>query len=369
MAAKIKVGILGTGNIAPRYAHHAPRFANVDVLSCADLDMARAEQFAAEHGLRAQSVDDLLADAELDIIINLTTPRAHKMVSLAILEAGKHVYSEKPLGLSTAESREILALAEARGLRVGCAPDTFLGGGLQTCRHLIDEGHIGQPVAAVAFMGSHGPESWHPNPAFFYQIGGGPVLDMGPYYITALVHLLGPVGRVSASARQSFSERVAGHEAIRGQKIPVAVNTHVAGTLDFVSGAVATIIFSFDLWQHQLPRIEIYGTDGSLHVPDPNTFGGDVQLWQPQTRAWHAVPHTHRTDVERGIGIADMAEAIAQERAHRASGALAHHVLEVMTAFDKASEQGAHITIESQPQRPDALPLGWAEQYLDLAGA
>lgn len=367
MANSVNVGLIGTGNIAPRYAHHSARFDNVNVVSCADLSLERAEQFAAEHGLKAQTIDDLLADPDIDIIVNLTIPKAHKSVSLSILEAGKHVYSEKPLGLSTEESAEIIALANAKGLRVGCAPDTVLGGGIQTCRKLIDEGQIGRPVAAVAFMGYRGPDMWHPNPSFFFEVGGGPVLDMGPYYITALVNLLGPAKRVSASAQKSFTERVAGHEAVRGQKLPVEVNTHVAGTIDFVNGAVATVFFSFDVWQHQLPRIEVYGTDGSLSVPDPNTFSGDVKLWQPETQQWQTMVHTHHDDIERGIGVAEMAEAIAQERSHRVSGEIAHHVLEIMTALDTSSAEEKHIMIESQPQRPEALPVGWTKERLGLS--
>lgn len=369
MGNSMNIGIMGTGNIAPRYAQYTSRFDNINVVSCADLDTARAKQFASEHNLRAQTVDEMLADPDLDIIVNLTIPRAHKTVSLSILEAGKHVYSEKPLGLSAAESAEILAVAQANGLRVGCAPDTFLGGGLQTCRKLIDEGQIGRPVAAVAFMGYRGPEQWHPNPGFFYETGGGPVLDMGPYYITALVNLLGPAKRVTASAQKSFTERTAGHESIRGEKLPVEVSTHVAGTIDFASGAVATVIFTFDVWAHQMPHIEMYGTDGSLNVPDPNHFGGEVKLWQPETQQWCEAAHTHYAEIERGIGIAEMAAAIAEDRPHRASGALAHHVLEIMLAFDQSSTQGEHIIIESQPERPDALPVGWTKRHLGLSDA
>lgn len=361
MAETVKVGIIGTGNIAPAYVRGCRHFDVLELVACADIELSRAEAFAEEHNIRAMTVENLLADANIQIVINLTIPRVHAEVSLAIINAGKHVYAEKPLALRRDEGKSVLEAAQKVGVRVGCAPDTFLGGGLQTCRKLIDDGAIGTPVAATAFMMSHGPEAWHPNPAFFYQFGGGPLFDMGPYYLTALVHLLGPVRRVTASTRKSFVERVAGN----GDVLPVEINTHAAGLLDFESGAVGTLITSFDVWQSHLPRIEIYGSLGSLLVPDPNIFGGTVKLWTTESSSWEEVALTHSDTVGRGIGVADMARGIVTDRPHRASGELAFHVLDLMEAFDEASDSGNHIEISSRVERPQVLPLDLPEGQLD----
>ncbi len=355
---RFKVGILGCGNIAPAYVTGCRPYSIVDVVACADLNEERAKQFAHEYGLQAQTIDELLADSDIDIIINLTIPSVHAEVSLNILNAGKHVYSEKPLAINRDDGQKILGNAVEQGLRVGCAPDTFLGGGLQTCRKLLDDGAIGRPFAAKAFMASHGPESWHPNPAFFYQTGGGPMLDMGPYYITALVNFFGAVSYLSASTSRSLDERIAGHESIRGQKIPVEINTYSAGLLNFASGVTATMMISFDVWKHHLPIIEIYGTDGTLSVPDPNTFGGTVKLWTADRQEEYEVALTHSDEVRRGIGVAEMAHAIATNCPHRASGELANHVLDVMLAFDESSIEHQFIQMRSHIDRPDALPAG-----------
>ena len=249
-------------------------------------------------------MDALVESQEIDLVIDLTIPAAHALVNQRALEAGKHVYTEKPLAVTRDEGLATVALAERMGLRVGSAPDTFLGAGLQTCASLIDEGVIGEPVAAVAFMAGHGPESWHPDPAFFYKKGAGPMFDMGPYYLTALVSLLGPVARISGVARKSFAERIATSEARRGERLPVEVPTHYAATLDFAAGAVATMIISFDVWAHNLPRIEIYGSEGSLSVPDPNTFGGPVRIRLAGDAEWREVPLTHPyTENSRGLGV------------------------------------------------------------------
>jgi predicted dehydrogenase len=365
VAETVKVGLIGCGNIAPAYIRGCASFPIIEVTACADLDPVRAKALADEHGLRACAVSELLADPEIQIVVNLTIPSAHVDVSLAIITAGKHIYSEKPLALTRRDGAKILEAASEANVRVGSAPDTFLGGGLQTCRKLIDDGWIGQPVAAMALMASHGPESWHPNPEFFYAFGGGPLFDMGPYYLTSLVNFLGPVRRVTGSARISFPERVATSEARYGQKIPVEVATHIAGVLDFASGAVATLITSFDVWAHNLPRIEIYGSEGSISVPDPNTFGGEVRVWQTQEKDWRSVPLTHSAEVARGIGVADMAYGLNSGRAHRASGELAYHVLDVMEALGEASDSDRHILIESKCERPAPLPLGLLAGRLD----
>jgi predicted dehydrogenase len=275
------------------------------------------------------------------------------------------VYCEKPLAVTRADGQKTLAAAKENGVQVGCAPDTFLGGGIQTCRKLIDDGQIGEPVAATAFMTCHGHEGWHPDPAFYYQRGGGPMLDMGPYYLTALVNLVGPIRRVTGSTRITFPERLITSQPLRGGRILVETATHVAGVMDFANGAVGSIITSFDIWAANLPRIEIYGAEGSLSVPDPNRFDGRVLLRRADASDWSEIPLTHSADVGRGIGVADMAYALAYGRPQRASGELAYHVLDVMCAFEDASRTGRHIDIESTCGQPAALPPGLAPGTLD----
>jgi len=365
MDAKVNVGLMGVGNIAPAYVRGCKQYGILDLVACADIDASRTKQFANEHSLQAMTVDEMLGSNDIDIIINLTIPKVHAKVSLSIIDAGKHVYSEKPLGLTRAEGAEIVQRAKDAKVLIGCAPDTFLGGGGQTCRKLIDDGWIGTPVAATAFMAGHGPESWHPNPFFFYQFGGGPLFDMGPYYLTALVNLLGPVNRVAGLTNKSFEKRIATSESQYGVELPVEVNTHVAGTLQFDGGALATVMMSFDVWKHQLPRIEIYGSEGTLSVPDPNTFGGSVRVWLAKDGEWRDIPLTHSSDIGRGTGVADMAYALQSGRPHRASGDLAFHVLDVMCAFDESSKQGQHIDISSTVARPQAIPLGLLSGMLD----
>lgn len=365
MVAKINVGIIGSGNIAPRYVQGCSQWDALNVVACADINEKAADALASSTGIKALSIPELLEASDIDLIINLTIPAAHAEVSKAVLLSGKHVYTEKPLAITREDGSEILALAEASGLRVGSAPDTFLGGGLQTCRKLIGEGAIGEPVAATAVMMSSGPESWHPNPPFFYQVGAGPLFDMGPYYLTALIHLLGPIRRLTASARISFTERVAGHETIRGQRIPVYTPTHVSGSLEFESGPIGTMIMSFDVQQHTLPRIEIYGSEGTLIVPDPNTFRGPVRLWRLDNPQWVDVPLSHSDTVSRGIGVADMVHAIGAGREHRASGRLAFHVLDNMLAMLEAAETGQHIQLTSTCDQPAPLPVDLPERILD----
>lgn len=351
----LKIGMIGVGNIAPQYVRGCAQFPDdVQLIACADINMDKAQQFATDNGLQAMTIAELLA-SDVDIVLNLTIPKAHAEVSLQVIEAGKHVYAEKPLAIMLEDGQQVIDAAEKVGVRVGCAPDTFLGGGGQTARGLIDANAIGRPVAGTAFMMGRGPESWHPNPFFYYQPGGGPMLDMGPYYLTALVNLLGPVARVAAITGRGIEARTAGHDGVKGQTVPIDVQTHAAGTLEFASGAIVTVVMSFDIWRHSLPRIEVYGVDGSLRVPDPNTFGGEVHLWQPQNGNWDAITLTHRDDVGRGIGVVDMARAIQSGQPHRASGALAFHVLEVMLAFDQSSQTGQTVTINSSVAQPAAL--------------
>jgi len=364
---KVKAGIIGTGNISGIYFQNGSRFESLEIVACADIDVERANAKGAEYGVRGCSVEELLADPEIEMVINLTIPKAHAPVNLQALEAGKHVYVEKPLAVTCGEGREVLELAGRKGLLVGSAPDTFLGGGIQTCIKLIEEGAIGTPIGATAFMMSGGHESWHPSPEFYYQAGGGPMFDMGPYYLTALVAMLGPIRRVTGSARISFPERTITSQPKAGTVIPVEVPTHIAGVIDFESGPVATIITSFDVkGGSTLPRIEVYGSDGTLVVPDPNTFGGPVQLSRAGAREWIEVPLTHGyTGNSRGVGAADMAKAIRTGRPYRANGALAYHVLEAMHGFHAASEEGRHYVMVSTCAKPAPLPAGLPEFTLD----
>jgi predicted dehydrogenase len=354
----VNIGVVGCGVISSIYLENCTSYAHMRVVACADLDLTRAKAQAERFSIaRAETVEELLADPSIEIVVNLTVPSAHATVGLAALRAGKSVYNEKPLSISRKDGQMLLREARARGLRVGCAPDTFLGGGLQTCRALIDEGAIGTPVAATAFMLGRGPEGWHPDPEFFYKRGAGPMFDMGPYYLTALASLLGPVRRVTGSARISFAERIIGSAPKRGATIKVETPTHVAGVLDFASGPVATLVTSFDVWAAEVPRLEIYGSEGTLSLPDPNTFGGPVRLRRGGEERWEELPLTHGYAANsRGLGVADMAEAMRLGRAHRANGDLAYHVLDIMHAVHDASEQGRHIEMSSTCTRPDPLP-------------
>jgi predicted dehydrogenase len=354
----VNIGVIGCGVISSVYLEKCQAYEHLNVVACADLDLERARAQASRFNIpRAETVEQLLADPLIELVINLTIPAAHAAVGMAVLRSGKSLYNEKPLALSREEGLLLLKEARGRNLLVGCAPDTFLGGGLQTCRALIDDGAIGHPVAATAFMLGHGPERWHPDPEFFYKPGGGPMFDMGPYYLTALISLLGPVRRVTGSARISIPERTVGSGPKAGTPIKVEVPTHVAGVLDFESGPVATLVTSFDVWASEVPRIEIYGTEGTLSLPDPNTAGGPVRMKRADAKSWEDIPLTHGdTDNARGIGVADMAEALRQGRPHRANGELAYHVLDIMHAFHDASDKGHHIDIGSTCSRPEPLP-------------
>lgn len=361
MAARLEpvnVGIIGCGNISNAYLTAACRFPILRLAAVSDMDMARAQAKAAEHGLVAKPVDQLLADPDIDLIINLTVPRAHFTVAMQAIEAGKHIHNEKPLALTRDEGKALLDAAAAKGVRVGSAPDTFLGGALQTCRKIIDDGLIGRPVAATAFMMGHGPEAWHPDPEFFYKFGAGPLFDMGPYYLTALIHLLGGIEGVTAATRISFPERVIGSQPKAGQVIKVEVPTHVVGLLHFAGGALGTLITSFDVWASELPRIEIYGSEGTLSVPDPNNFTGKVRLRRHDKPEWQEIPLSHGfTDNLRSIGAAEMALALRQDRPHRASGALAFHVLDTMQTIYESAEQGRYLALNSVVERPQALAV------------
>ena len=367
----VKVAIIGCGNISGNYCRNLKTFPIVDLVACADMLPERAQARAAEFGLQARSVQEILDDPEIEIVVNLTVPRAHGEVALAVLSAGKSVYDEKPLASKREQAQQMLAIAREKGLLVGGAPDTFLGAGLQTCRKLIDDGWIGRPIAATAFMLGHGPEDWHPDPEFFYKEGAGPLFDMGPYYVTALANLIGPVRRVTGSAQISFPERVIHSQPRYGQVIKVEAPTHIAAVLDFAgpdggTGAVGTLITSFDVWASQLPNIEIYGTEGSMCVPDPNNFSGRILVRRAAAEAWSEVPLLFGYGHEyRGVGVADMAYALRYGRQHRASGELAYHVLDVMHSIVDASREGRHIELQSSCRRPAPLPLGLRDGELD----
>jgi len=364
---RVGVGVVGCGHISGIYLKNSKLFKNLEVVACADLIRERAEARAREFQIpKVSSVDELLADEDIEIVVNLTTPNAHYEVAEASIEAGKSVYNEKPLAITKEEGKRLLERAEEMGVLIGGAPDTFMGGGIQTCRKLIDDGWIGEPIAAAAFMTCHGHESWHPDPEFYYKVGWGPMFDMGPYYLTALVNLIGPVRQVKASARVTFPERTITSQPKFGAKIGVEVPTHVAGVMDFQNGAVGTIMTSFDVWGAQLPRIEIYGTLGSLGVPDPNTFEGPVKVLRQGQNEWSPVPLTHGYAFNaRCLGVADMACSLRSGRAHRASGQLTYHILEVMHAFHEASRLEKTVEVLSRPDRPKALPIGLVDGYLD----
>ncbi len=369
------LGLIGCGNISDAYFTGAARSQLLRIKACADLRPEAAAAKAAQHGVLAMRVEQLLADPEIEIVINLTVPLAHAAVGRQALAAGKHVYLEKPLAAALADAQALLADAAQRGLRVGCAPDTFFGAGHQACRAAIDAGRIGQPIAGAVAFAAQGLESWHPNPGFFFGPGGGPMHDMGPYYLTQLVNLLGPVARVCAVASIGNPTRTIRSQPLAGQVIEVTVPTTVNGVLQFANGANLAITTSFDVWAHQRSHLEIYGTEGSLLGVNPNFFGGEPKLagrdgrWQAlDTQAHpfgidnHSLRSGARVANYRSVGLVDMAMALREGRPHRASGELALHVLEVMDAFGRSSAEGRHIAIASTAERPAAVPLGADEQ-------
>lgn len=363
MTDKVKIGIVGCGNISGIYLEQAKTFKILEVKAVTDLIIERSRDRAAKYDVPVvYEPEEMYADPEIELIVNLTPPKVHAEVGLLALRSGKSVYNEKPLATTREDAHLMMAIAKEKGLRIGGAPDTFLGAGLQTCRKLIDEGAIGEPIGASAFMMGHGPERWHPDPEFFYKPGGGPMFDMGPYYLTALINMLGPVKRVTGVARISFAEREIGSKPKRGQKIQVETPTHITGLLEFASGPVGTLTTSFDVWNAELPRIEIYGSEGTLSVPDPNTFGGPVILWKPDAKKGQEIQLLPlRAQNSRSLGVADMAEALRCGRKHRANVEMTYHVLDIMHAIHDASRQRQHIDIHSTCQRPEPLAVGELE--------
>lgn len=357
---------MGCGVISEVYLKNLRSF-GIPVAAVADLDAERAAARAEQFQVPALTPDELLAHPDVDLVLNLTVPKAHADIARQALARGKHVHTEKPLALQADDAKALVHLARSRGLRIGAAPDTFLGSHLQTARKLLDDGWIGEPIGATAFMMSHGPERWHPNPDFFYQAGGGPMFDMGPYYLTALVHLMGPVRRVAGTAQTTFSTRVVESPNRFGERIPVEIPTHVQALLEFERGATGVLVTTFDVWHSELPRIEIYGTEGTLAVPDPNNFGGTVRVRRRGADAWSPAPALFGfSENRRGLAVADMALAIRDGRPHRASGDLAMHVVEVMEAIHISAREARHVEIVSRPARPEPWPIGYDETALAL---
>ena len=371
MSNKLGIGVLGCGNISAAYMRLAPMFNGIEMRACADMNPEAAKARAAEFGLRAETVEGLLAADDIDIIVNLTVPNAHFEVSKSILEAGKNVYSEKPFVLSLAEGAELKKIAEAKGLRVGSAPDTFMGGSHQLARHLVDSEAVGKITSGTCFVQSPGMEMWHPNPDFFFQPGGGPILDLGPYYISNLVQLLGPVKRVCAMSSSGSEYRTITSQPRHGEKIKVETPTTIHAILQFESGAQITYCASWDVWQHGHSNMELYGQAGTLHVPDPNFFGGEVRIteqgafvtapgWDHPFNKANDGPHANY----RAAGLADMAQAILADRPHRCSLDFALHVVDVMTSILASGEGGQFVEITTSCDRPEALGPDAAEALM-----
>jgi predicted dehydrogenase len=357
-AERLTVGIVGCGVISKHYADNSSAFDAFDIVACADVLPAAAAELAAEHKLTALSVEDLLADPGLDVVLNLTPSSEHAGVTRAALAAGKHVYTEKPLGLEVGEATELLAEADRRGLRIGCAPDIFLGGAYQAARELIDQGKIGEPLAVSAAMLLGGADAWHPSPEQFFQDGAGPLLDMGPYYISAIVALLGPIRRVAGFASMHRPERriMVGPRA--GEEFPVRTPTHTSATMELDGGMTASLVASFEATDRYVCDFFVHGTEGDLSLPDPNAFKGQLRMRRGRSD-WKKLSYSSRRAREaRGIGLADMAEAIAEGREHRATGQLGLHVVDVARSILRSAAEGEAVEIGTSPVRPAPLPVG-----------
>ena len=375
--APLGVGLIGCGNISESYLLRAPLFAGIEMRAVADLDPARAEERAAEFGLRAETVDGLLAADDVDIVVNLTVPAAHADVTRAILAAGKHAFSEKPLALSLADATALAQAAEAAGRRIGCAPDTFLGASHQESRRLLDEGAVGRITHGTCHVMSAGMEMWHPNPDFFFLKGGGPVLDLGPYYVTQLVNLIGPVRRVAAMTGMARSTRTIGCEPRTGEVIPVETPTTAHALLEFESGAQVAFSASWDVPHHGHRNVELYGTEGTLLPQDPNFFGGETEVVAPDgaVQSFAAEDHplsvvnrTTRDGRERAdyrtVGLADMADAIRTGRPHRCALEMALHVTEVLEAILRSGEEGRFFEVTTRCARPAPLDADAARSLM-----
>ncbi len=357
-AEGVNVGIVGCGVISKHYAANATAFDAFDVVACADVLPAAAEELAAAHALTALPVADLLADPAIDIVLNLTPSSEHASVTHSALAAGKHVYTEKPLGLEVGEATALLEEADRRGLRIGCAPDIFLGGAYQAARELIDEGAIGEPLAVSAAMLLEGADAWHPSPEQFFQDGAGPLLDMGPYYISAIVALLGPIRRVAGFASVHRPERRVMVGPRAGEEFPVGTPTHTSATMELAGGITANLIASFDATDRYVCDFFVHGTGGDLSLPDPNAFEGPLRIRRARGD-WEPVAYPSRGACEaRGIGLADMADAIAGGGDHRATGQLGLHVVDVARSILRSAEEGRAMEIATSAARPAPLPVG-----------
>lgn len=359
LGGKVKIGMVGVGAISGIYLKNITScFQEIELVAVCDLVRERAEKAQEEYKVPKiyDNMYDLFADQEIEIVLNLTRPYEHFEVTKAALLAGKHVYSEKPLAATLEEGRQLTELAEEKGLLLGGAPDTFMGAGIQTCRKLIDDGYIGDPIGASAFMICRGHESWHPDPAFYYQHGGGPMLDMGPYYVTALVNLLGGVSSVIGVTKASYPQRVITSQPHCGEIVDVQVPTYVTGILNFDNGATGTIFTTFDVCYKDSARLEIYGSQGTLFVPDPNTFGGPVKLLRREDNEVKEIPLCFDyAENSRALGLADMAKSLRSGRESRTSWHQTYHVLEIMQSFEKSSNSGAAVPIQSRYIRSEPM--------------
>lgn len=372
----LRVGLIGCGRISDIYLTNCANFDGVEIVACASLDLAESEAKAAQYGIaKACTPDAIFSDRSIDAVLNLTVPQAHGEITRAALLAGKHVYSEKPFVAELEDGPGLLALAKTKGLKLGNAPDTFLGGRWQTVRRLLDEGAIGAPTGVAAFVPTHGTERHNPNPDFYYQKGGGPLWDLGPYYLTAMVFCLGPIKRVAGLARRTFNERMIENGPRHGFMMPVEVDTHCLSLLEFDNGVIGQMMMSFDVWDSETPRFEIYGEDGTISIPDAdpvhgaNIFEGEVWLktkdnarWTHQPRPqgrdqWVIAENRHGYNFNaRGLGLLDLAYAVSEDREPRASAAMAHHICEAMTGMDRAAKAGQFVELDSRCARPDPLP-------------
>jgi predicted dehydrogenase len=358
----VRVGVVGCGTVSTAYLTNLKASPHVDVVACADQMLETAREKATQFGVPIVcTTDQLLADPRVELVVNLTVPSAHAEINLAALGAGKHVYTEKPLATTTSDGLSVLEAAHASGLTLGCAPDTFLGAGIQTCLRLMEEGDVGDALAASAFMLNRGPENWHPNPSFFYEPGGGPLLDVGPYYLTTLVCLLGPVRRVTGMARILYPERKPDRGPRAGETFKVSTDTFIAALIEFETGSQATLITSFGISGHDLPNMQVYCTKGILAVPDPNTFGGPVRVRSAdENSTWQEVAlqyvHTDSARNFRGLGVIEMAQALRAGEQPRASGELAYHVLDVLLSILESNASGRHEEVSSTCRRPSLLP-------------
>ena len=368
---KVNVGIIGTGNISNIYITNLKKFTNINLVGVSDILIDKAKEKAEEHELKKIfTVDEMLKSKDIDLIVNLTIPNVHVKVGLDVLNSGKHVYGEKPLGINTKEAKTLIETAKEKNLLVGSAPDTVLGAGIQTCKKLINDGWIGDIIGTSAFVINHGMESWHPNPDFFFKPGAEPLFDMGPYYLTSLINLIGPIESVQANNKISFKERTITSQEHFGEKIKVETPTYITSLLNFKQGATGTIIFTNDVWGSNLPRIEIYGTEGTLMVPDPNSFGGPIKIKRAGYLDWQEIPLSHFfSENSRGLGVSDMANVIlGKQEKFRANGDIAFHVLDTMESILKAGEEKKLITLNSTCEVPEPMPMTYEYNGLDTYG-